>query len=221
MPVREEVVVTLLLTIFDLIGTFAFAISGAIAGARHKLDIFGVLVLALAAATFGGITRDVLIGAVPPASIQDWRYVAVSVVAGIATFFWYEKVSRVQHAVLIFDAAGLGLFAVAGAGKALAYHLGPIPAALLGMLTGIGGGVVRDVIVSEVPAVFRTDIYAVAALAGASVVVAGNVLQLPPQPVAICGALLCFGIRMMAIYRGWQFPVARTSSSLLKDPPNK
>lgn len=221
MPVREEVVVTLLLTIFDLIGTFAFAISGAIAGARHKLDIFGVLVLALAAATFGGITRDVLIGAVPPASIQDWRYVAVSVVAGIATFFWYEKVSRVQHAVLIFDAAGLGLFAVTGAGKALAYHLGPIPAALLGMLTGIGGGVVRDVIVSEVPAVFRTDIYAVAALAGASVVVAGNVLQLPPQPVAICGALLCFGIRMMAIYRGWQFPVARTSSSLLKDPPNK
>lgn len=221
MPVREEVVVTLLLTIFDLIGTFAFAISGAIAGARHKLDIFGVLVLALAAATFGGITRDVLIGAVPPASIQDWRYVAVSVVAGIATFFWYEKVSRVQHAVLIFDAAGLGLFAVAGAGKALAYHLGPIPAALLGMLTGIGGGVVRDVIVSEVPAVFRTDIYAVAALAGASIVVAGNVLQLSPQPVAICGALLCFGIRMMAIYRGWQFPVARTSSSLLKDPPNK
>src|SRR5512138_3303592 len=111
MPGREEVVVTLLLTIFDLIGTFAFAISGAIAGARHKLDIFGVLVLAFAAATFGGITRDVLIGALPPASIQDWRYVAVSVVAGIATFFWYEKVSRVQHAVLIFDAVGLGLFA--------------------------------------------------------------------------------------------------------------
>jgi uncharacterized membrane protein YeiH len=122
-------------------------------------------------------------------------------------------VSRVQHAVLIFDAAGLGLFAVTGAGKALAYHLGPIPAALLGMLTGIGGGVVRDVLVSEVPAVFRTDIYAVAALAGASVVVVGNVLRLPSQPVAIGGALLCFGIRMMAIYRHWHFPVARTPES--------
>ena len=213
MPQREEVVVHLLLTIFDLIGTFAFAISGAIAGARHRLDIFGVLVLSFAAGTFGGITRDVLIGALPPASIQDWRYVAVSGLAGLITFFWYPKVSRMQHAVLLFDAAGLGLFAVTGAGKALAYHLGPIPAALLGMLTGIGGGVVRDVLVSRVPAVLPTDIYAVAALAGASIVVLGNLLQLPPQPVAIAGSLLCFGIRMLAIYRQWQFPVAHAPES--------
>src|SRR5690349_15349329 len=95
---REQVVVNLLLTIFDLIGTFAFAISGAIAGARHKLDIFGVLVLSFAAATFGGIARDLLIGALPPASIQDWRYVAVSLAAGVTTFFWYAKVCRVQNA---------------------------------------------------------------------------------------------------------------------------
>jgi len=183
-------VVDLLLTLFDLIGTFAFAVSGAIAGVRHRLDIFGVLVLSFTAATFGGITRDVLIGSLPPASIHDWRYVAVSALAGTTVFLWHSKVSRVQHAVLLFDAAGLGLFAVAGAGKALAYHLGPIPAALLGMLTGIGGGVVRDVLVSEVPAVLRTDIYAVAALAGASVVVVGNLLQLPAQPVAIGGAIL-------------------------------
>jgi uncharacterized membrane protein YeiH len=213
MPVKEEVVVTLLLKIFDLTGTFAFAISGAITGARHKLDIFGVLVLSFAAATFGGITRDVLIGAHPPAAIEDWRYAAVSFVAGIATFFWYAKVSRLKQAVLIFDAAGLALFATTGAGKALAYQMGPIPAALLGMLTGIGGGVVRDVLVSEVPAVFRTDIYAIAALAGASVVVAANVLQLPPQPFAFVGAVVCFGIRMLAIYRRWHFPVARTPES--------
>jgi uncharacterized membrane protein YeiH len=210
MPLQEEAVVHLLLTGFDLLGTFAFAISGAIAGARHKLDLFGVLVLSFAAATFGGITRDVLIGALPPASIQDWRYLAVSLLAGVITFFWHSKVSRARHAVLIFDAAGLGLFAVTGTGKALAYSLDPIAAALLGMLTGIGGGVVRDVLVSEVPAVFRTEVYAVAALAGASAVVVGNVLQWPPQPVAIGGALLCFGIRMMAIYRRWHFPVART-----------
>ena len=210
MPIQEVAVVHLLLTVFDLLGTFAFAISGAIAGARHKLDVFGVLVLSFAAATFGGITRDVLIGALPPASIQDWRYLAVSLLAGVITFFWHSKVSRVRHAVLIFDAAGLGLFAVTGTGKALAYSLNPIAAALLGMLTGIGGGVVRDVLVSEVPAVFRTEIYAVAALAGASAVVIGNILQWPPQPVAIGGALLCFGIRMMAIYRRWQVPVSGT-----------
>jgi uncharacterized membrane protein YeiH len=203
MPVIQEGVVSLLLTIFDLVGTFAFAISGAIAGTRHKLDIFGVLVLSFAAATFGGITRDVLIGATPPVAIQDWRYLAVSVLAGVTTFFWHARVSRMQQTVLVFD--------VAGAGKALAYHLDPVPAALLGMLTGIGGGVVRDVLVSEVPVVFRREIYAVAALAGASVVVAGPALQLPPQPVAFSGAALCFGIRMLALYRHWHFPVARSS----------
>jgi uncharacterized membrane protein YeiH len=213
MPVREEVVVSFLLTILDLMGTLAFAVSGAIAGIRHRLDIFGVLVLSFASATFGGIMRDLVIGALPPASIQDWRYVAVSILAGVITFFWYSKVSRLRQALLVFDAIGLGLFAVTGAGKALAYHLGPIPAALLGMLTGIGGGVVRDVLVSEVPAVFRTDNYAAAALAGASLVVAGNALQFPPQPVAIAGAIVCFGIRMLAIHRRWQFPVARIPES--------
>ena len=209
LPPKPEAVVNLLLTMFDFAGTFAFAISGALAGARHRLDLFGVLVLSFAAAAFGGITRDVFIGAIPPASIQDWRYVAVSVLAGVVTFFWHAKVRRWQQAVLVFDAAGLGLVAVVGAGKALAYGLDPIPSALLGMLTGIGGGVVRDVLVSEVPAVLRADVYAVAALLGASIVVAGHVLQLPPQPCAVCGALLCFGVRMLAIYRNWQFPVAR------------
>jgi len=213
MPAREDVVIHLLFTIFDLTGTFAFAISGAIAGARHRLDVFGVLVLSFAAATSGGIARDVLIGAIPPASIQDLRYVAASVLAGVITFFWYGKVGRMRNAVLFFDAAGLGLFAVAGAGKALAYEMGPVAAALLGMLTGIGGGVVRDVLVSEVPVVFRKDVYAVAALAGASVVVVGSEWGWPPQPVAVAGALLCFGIRMMAIYQHWQFPMARATDS--------
>lgn len=213
MPIREEVIFGLVFTILDLLGTFAFAISGAIAGIRHRLDIFGVLVLSFAAATFGGILRDVVIGALPPASIQDWRYVAVSILAGVVTFFWHSKVSRLRRALLIFDAAGLGLFAVTGAGKALAYQLGPVPAALLGMLTAIGGGVVRDVFISEVPAVFRADIYAAAALAGSILVVAGHALQLPPQPVAIAGALVCFGIRLLAIYRRWQFPVAAAPES--------
>lgn len=197
-----------MIEVFDLIGTFVFAISGALAGARHRLDLFGVLVLSFAAATFGGIIRDVVIGAIPPASIQDWRYVTVSILAGVVTFYWQPRVTRWPRAMMIFDAAGLGLFAVAGAGKALAFHLGPVPAALLGMLTGIGGGVVRDVLVSEVPAVLRADIYAVAALAGASIVVIANMLQLPMQPAAVFGAALCFGIRMVAIRRGWRFPVA-------------
>lgn len=209
MPPGEKILLGLLFQAFDLGGTFVFALSGAIAGVRHRLDIFGVLVLSFVAATSGGVARDVLIGANPPASIQDWRYLVVSLLAGTITFFFYSKVNRFRNALLIYDAAGLGLFAVTGAAKALAYQLGPVPAALLGMVTGIGGGVVRDVLVSEVPAVFRTDIYAVAALIGAGIVVAGHFAGLPSAPVAAAGAALCFLIRLLALRRGWHFPVAQ------------
>ncbi|HEX8787119.1 MAG TPA: trimeric intracellular cation channel family protein [Telluria sp.] len=200
---------TLVLTL-DLVGTFVFALSGALGGARRRLDIFGVLVLSFVAANSGGILRDLLIGATPPAAIADWRYLAVSLLAGVAVFFWYPLIERMRNPVLLFDAAGLALFCVAGAQKALVHGLQPVSAAVLGMLTGIGGGVARDVLLSEVPAVLRSDIYAVAALAGAAVVVAGDALNLPSTPVALGGAALCFGLRMAAIRLGWHLPVART-----------
>jgi uncharacterized membrane protein YeiH len=193
----------------DLFGTFVFALSGAMAGVRHRLDLFGVLVLSFAAATAGGITRDLLIGAVPPASIADWRYIVVPLLAGLATFWWHPTVRRWQSPVLVFDAAGLGLFAVAGALKALAYQLNPLAAVLLGVVTAIGGGVVRDVLVAEVPTVLHAELYAVAALAGAAVAVGGQLLRLPSTPLAIVGAVLCFGLRLLAIRRGWGLPVAR------------
>jgi uncharacterized membrane protein YeiH len=204
---------TLVLTL-DLVGTFVFALSGALGGARRRLDIFGVLVLSFVAANSGGIVRDLLIGATPPAAIADWRYLAVSLLAGVAVFFWSPAIERLRHPVQLFDAAGLALFCVAGAQKALVHGLQPAQAALLGMLTGIGGGVARDVLLSEVPAVLRSDIYAVAALAGAAVVVAGDALQLPSTPMALAGAALCFGLRMAAIRLGWHLPVARTPGQL-------
>lgn len=197
-----------LVLVLDLVGTFVFALSGALAGAKHRLDFFGIMVLSFAAGNFGGITRDVLIGAVPPAAIHDWRYLAASLTAGVVTFFWHRVIERLRSAVLVFDAAGLALFAVAGTQKALAFGLNPVMAALLGMLTGIGGGMMRDVLLSEVPAVLRSEIYAVAALTGASVVVAGQMLLLPSAIVAIVGAALCFGIRMLAIRRSWNLPAA-------------
>jgi uncharacterized membrane protein YeiH len=193
----------------DLFGTFVFALSGAMAGVRHQLDIFGVLVLSYAAATAGGITRDLLIGAVPPASVADWRYIVVPVVAGLATFRWYRAIRRWQSPVLIFDAGGLALFAVSGALKALAFGLNPFAAVLLGMVTGIGGGMLRDLFVAEVPTVLHAELYAVAALAGAAVVVCGQLLRLPSLPVALVGAALCFGLRLVAIRRRWALPVAR------------
>ena len=198
-----------LLLVLDLVGTFVFAISGATAGVTRRLDLFGILVLSFVAGNAGGITRDVLIGSVPPAAISDWRYLAVSLLAGVITFYRYSPVDRLHTAVLVFDAAGLALFAVAGARKALAFGLNPVMAALLGMLTGVGGGVVRDVLVAEIPTVLRADIYAVAALAGAAVVVIGKLLDIPPIATAIIGVLLCFGLRLMAIHYGWRLPLAR------------
>jgi uncharacterized membrane protein YeiH len=198
-----------LLVAFDLGGTFVFALSGATAAVRHRLDLFGVLVLSFAAGNSGGIARDVMIGAVPPAAISDWRYVAVSILAGLITFSWYRTIDRLSSPVLMFDAAGLALFAVSGAGKALAFHAAPVAATLLGMLTGIGGGMVRDVLVREIPTVLRTELYAVAALIGAAVIVIGRVLLIPSSVAAGVGAALCFGLRFMAIRRGWQLPIAR------------
>jgi uncharacterized membrane protein YeiH len=200
---------TTLLLVLDLLGTFVFALSGATAGVKRRLDVFGVLVLSFVVGNVGGITRDLLIGAVPPAAISDWRYLAVSALAGIITFWWPAAIDRLSSPVLVFDGAGLALFAVSGAQKALAYGLNPVMAALLGMLTGIGGGMARDILLAEIPIVLRIDLYAIAALAGAAVVVIGNVLDLPSAAVTIAGALLCFALRLMAIHWGWRLPIAR------------
>ncbi len=197
------------LVTLDLIGTFVFAISGATLGVRRQLDLFGVLVLSFAAAVSGGIARDVFIGATPPVGLADWRYVAVSCMAGLLTFYRDQDIERLTNPVQLFDAAGLGLFAVTGATKALAAGLGPVAAVLLGTLSGIGGGIVRDILVTRTPVILQSELYAVAALAGAALVVIGHRLHLPSMPVLLVGALLCFGLRFMAIRHGWRLPVAQ------------
>jgi uncharacterized membrane protein YeiH len=193
----------------DLAGTAVFAVSGGAIGVKHRLDVFGVCILAFVAGNAGGMIRDILIGALPPAALSGWRYVAVSLVSGLVIFFWHPRLSRLRTPILLFDGAGLGLFAVSGTQKALAFGLDPFVAALLGMLTGIGGGMLRDVLVREIPTVLREDLYAVAALAGASVVIAGHMLQLPPTVTTVPGAALCFGIRLIAIWRGWSLPAPK------------
>lgn len=196
-------------SLLDFIGTFAFAISGALVASRHRLDLFGVLVLAFAAATAGGLVRDVMLGATPPASLLDWRYFAVSAAAGLLTFYRHAQVERMRNPVQVFDAIGLALFAVLGTGKALAFGLGPVGAVMLGVLSGVGGGIARDVLVAQIPSVLHRELYAVAALAGALVVVTGHALGLAATPTAIAGAALCFGLRWLAIRRGWALPLAR------------
>jgi uncharacterized membrane protein YeiH len=168
-----------LLVALDLLGTFVFALSGAAAGVKNRLDLFGLMVLAFATGNAGGITRDLLIGAVPPAAISDWRYLGVCLLAGLVIFLWYSDIDVQRRPALLFDGAGLALFAVTGTQKALAAGLNPVMAAIMGMLTGIGGGMLRDVLVNETPIVLRADLYAVAALAASVVVVVGYVLHYP------------------------------------------
>jgi len=210
MPINDRVLISGFLNVLDLVGTFVFAVSGAVSGVKHRIDLFGVLVLSFVAATAGGIIRDVLIGASPPASIKDWRYIALSLVAGCVTFFWYPLIAKMKSPVQLFDAFGLALFAVVGAGKAMAFHLGAGAAVLMGVLTAIGGGMARDILVAEVPVVFTAELYAVAALAGASVVVIGDAFF--PRFAAVApaiGGIVCVALRLLAIRKGWKLPIAQ------------
>jgi uncharacterized membrane protein YeiH len=210
MPLNDRILVSAFLNVLDLVGTFVFAVSGAVSGVKHRIDLFGVLVLSFVAATAGGIIRDLLIGASPPASIKDWRYIALSLVAGCVTFFWYPLIAKMKSPVQLFDALGLGLFAVVGAGKAMAFHLGPGAAVLMGVLTAIGGGMARDILVAEVPVVFTAELYAVAALAGAVVVVIGDAVF--PSSAAVApaiGGIVCVALRLLAIRKGWKLPIAQ------------
>ena len=203
---------SLLLLGFDLLGTFVFALSGGVLAVRHRLDLFGVLVLACVTAVTGGIVRDVLIGAIPPASLADWRYLATAILAGLVTFRWHGLIERLRNPVLLFDAAGLALYAVLGTGKALAFGLSPFAATLLGIITGIGGGIARDLLVARTPVVLQqTELYAAAALVGSGIVAIAHAFGWPQAPAMAAGALLCFGLRYGAIRRGWRLPVARGS----------
>lgn len=196
----------LLFNLVDLAGTFAFAISGATAARRCNLDLFGILAIAYITACGGGIARDVCIGAIPPAGLADWRYLATSVVASLATIVAYRQVERLTYPVRLFDAMGLGLFAVYGAHKALLYTHNAEVAILLGMVTAIGGGVARDVLLARVSIVLQKEIYASAAFVGAALAVIGERAGWPALWATWLPILLCFALRYVSLRRGWNLP---------------
>ena len=203
----------LVLVVLDLVGIFVFAITGALVAVRKDLDVFAVLVLAGVTGLGGGFIRDLLIGDIPPAALADWRYLLVPVVAGVVTFYFHPALGRAERVVNVLDAAGLSLFCVTGALKALDYGLGAVPAALLGMVTGIGGGVLRDVLAGRVPLVFRGELYATPALVGALVAVLGYRTGVQTTVLAVPAAAVCFGWRVLAMRRGWNAPRAAGSAS--------
>ncbi|WP_239456610.1 trimeric intracellular cation channel family protein [Nocardioides solisilvae] len=191
-----------LFLILDLAGTFAFAVNGALVATRvARLDLVGVLTLGMLTALGGGILRDVMLGSLPPATFSDWRYLAVAASGSLVAFLFGRQLDRVPRTILVADALGLSLFAVAGASKALNYAdgIGPVQAVILGAVTAVGGGTLRDVMLGRVPVVLRSELYAIPALAGALVVTVADRTGVYGVTAAVVAAGVCFGIRMVGL----------------------
>ena len=198
----------MLLAVVDLAATAVFALEGALAGIVAQLDVFGVLVIGVVTATAGGIIRDVLIGEVPPASIRHARYFGAALMAGAIAMLFHRLVADIPTWLLTgLDAAGLALFAVAGTAKAVDFGLSAGMAAIMGTITGVGGGTARDVLLGEVPAVLRVDVYAVAALTGAVVLLLVQRAGAPRWAAMLVGAVAAFTLRVAAAAGDWNLPV--------------
>lgn len=196
----------MLLTTLDIVGTFAFALSGGVRAVDNRMDPFGVVFLSFVAAVSGGIMRDILIGAVPPVALQSELYVALAIIAGTICFYFYEQIIKLARPVAVFDAVGLGLFCVVGASKALQAGLSPVLAALLGMLTAVGGGIAADILTARPPMVLQKEIYALAALAGAFLFTIGHQVGLPETVLAPLSALFAISLRLIAMSYDWHLP---------------
>lgn len=191
----------------DVTGTFVFAISGATAAKQRGLDLFGICAVAYTVACGGGIIRDLCIGAIPPAGLTTWYYLVAAMIAAIMSIGLYPIVERLNRPVLLFDAAGLSLFAVTGAQKALSYGHNAEVAVLLGIITAVGGGVLRDILLNRVPVILEKEIYASAALVGALIVVLGSYIKwLSNDWIAIIALVVCFTLRMLALRFHWNLP---------------
>ena len=191
----------------DLLGTVAFAISGAAAAKERRLDLFGVYAVAYMTACGGGIVRDLCLGALPPVGISDWRYVACSALAATITVWASRWVERLKYPVTFFDSLGLGFYAVVGAHKALSHGANTEAATILGSITAVGGGVLRDVLLNRVPVILAKEIYALAALVAASIQVVAEINGWPTGVTPWFAVGVCFVIRFLAVRYSWGLPV--------------
>src|SRR2546427_7877224 len=197
----------------NLMGTFAFGLSGGILAVKKRMGLLDVLVRRVATGFGGGIVRDLTLGHTPPATLTDWRYLGTAGLAGVLVFVWYNRIANHGTFITTFDAVGLSVFTVTGTVIALNAGLGPIPAALLGMLTGVGGGVLRDIMAAEVPLIFRSEIYAVASLLGAIIIIIGTQVGFSGVPAEILAAIATFTLRIVSLRRGWRIPIAMPKST--------
>lgn len=200
----------MLLQILELVGIVAFATSGALVGVVKRLDLFGVCLVGIFTAVGGGIVRDLLLDIHPPSSLSNWRYLGAALLASLLVFYLHTTVTRLNREILVLDALGMGLFATTGATIALDVGAAPLAAALIGATAAIGGGILRDVLVNEVPLLLQRDLYAIPALLGAAVLVVAHELGAGQNLALILGTVLATGLRLLALWRGWSLPQART-----------
>lgn len=199
---------SMLLLVLDLVGIAVFATAGALSGISKRLDLFGVVVIAGVTGLGGGFVRDVLLGDTPPVALRDWRYLVAPIPAALVVFFRASGIQRLRRALLVLDALGLGLFAVAGTEKALRTGLGTLASIGIGVIAGVGGGVIRDVLLREIPIILRKEIYATAAILGGLIVAVGDGLDLRRTPVAVIGVAAVGLVRVLSVRRGWNVVVA-------------
>lgn len=199
---------------FNAVGVLAFALSGALLAVQKRMDLVGMAGLAVVTATGGGMARDVLIGATPAAALTDWWMLAVALVGGLLVFLLHRWMSQLNRPVLVFDAIGLGIFVVDGANKAMQYDVGPVGAAFVGMLTGIGGGVLRDVLANDVPAVFRREsrLYLLPALIGSSLTAAAISFGFGYWWLMVAIAVLVCTLRIASELLRWRLPAVKTEA---------
>jgi uncharacterized membrane protein YeiH len=211
-----------LLLALDLVGTFAFSLNGALTAVRAvRLDIVGVITLGMITALGGGIIRDVLLDDLPPATFQDWRYLAVAAGGAFLAFVLGHRMHRLVGSITVLDAIGLSVFAVTGASKALDFGLGAAQAVILGTITGVGGGTLRDVLIRQVPSVLRTGLYAVPALVAATITVVTSRIGVYGWQAALVAAAACLLIRLLGVHFSLNAPEPPGAAPRQPDPPEQ
>ncbi|MEO6881250.1 MAG: trimeric intracellular cation channel family protein [Mycobacteriaceae bacterium] len=201
----------MLLAVLNLVGVAAFAASGALAAVRARLDLFGVCVLGATTALGGGVLRDLLLGISPPTSLVDYQFLLVALAVSLVVFRFNATRAWMRRGVLVLDAVGMGLFATGGAATALDQRGSVLAACIIGMTTAIGGGVLRDLLLREIPLVLRREVYALAALAGSVVVVGGTAAGVGPGLAVLIGTVVATGLRGVTLWRGWNVPQPRST----------
>ena len=191
----------------EMLGTAAFAVSGALAASRKRMDIFGFCVLALMPAVGGGTIRDIIIDRVPVFWVSDNRYVAVALIAALVVFFFPHRRPGSRRQVLIWaDALGLALFAALGTEICLQHDTGPLVAVMLGVTTAVTGGMIRDIICNEIPLILSREIYATAAFAASLAYILADRLALGDNLALTIGVVTGFSVRGLAIVYNWSLP---------------